>query len=113
MTDNTQLMILLALSQVLGWDVERVKPLILGPVGTQLTVTFQRVGNQVHGKRGYDVTMTRFPVELEYVQPRVLPACPKRLSCAQGSAQRSDHDAGNLYSLYCLLCCWTAEEVRL
>ena len=46
-------------TQVLGWDVERVKPHILGPVGSQITITFQRVGNQVAGKRSIDVTMIR------------------------------------------------------
>lgn len=45
--------------QVLGWDVERVKPLILGPVGSQITMSFQRVGNQVAGKRSIDVVMIR------------------------------------------------------
>jgi len=45
--------------KVLGWDVERVKPLILGPVGSQITISFQRVGNQVAGKRSIDVTMIR------------------------------------------------------
>jgi hypothetical protein len=32
---------------VLGWDVERMKPLILGPVNSTITMSFQRVGNQV------------------------------------------------------------------
>lgn len=49
--------------QVLGWDVERVKPLILGPEGSGITMTFQRVGNLVHGKRGFDVSMTRCVIE--------------------------------------------------
>jgi len=49
--------------QVLGWDVERVKPLILGPVGSQITMNFQRVGNQVVGKRSIDVVMIRQPVD--------------------------------------------------
>mmetsp|Transcript_32477 Transcript_32477/g.81865 ORF Transcript_32477/g.81865 Transcript_32477/m.81865 type:complete len:166 (+) Transcript_32477:149-646(+) len=49
--------------KVLGWDVERVKPLILGPEGSKITMTFQRVGNLVHGKRGFDVTMTRVVIE--------------------------------------------------
>ena len=45
--------------QVLGWDVERVKPLILDPVGSQITISFQRVGSQVAGKRSIDVVMVR------------------------------------------------------
>lgn len=49
--------------QVLGWDVERVKPLILGPVGSQITMSFQRVGNQVAGKRSLDVQMIHQPVD--------------------------------------------------
>lgn len=50
-------------AKVLGWDVERVKPLILGPVGSQITMSFQRVGSQVAGKRSIDVVMIRQPVD--------------------------------------------------
>jgi hypothetical protein len=50
-------------AQVLGWDVERVKPLILGPEGSKIIMTFQRVGNLVHGKRGFDVTLTRSVID--------------------------------------------------
>jgi hypothetical protein len=53
----------LSVAQVLGWDVERVKPFILGPVGSQITISFQRVGNQVAGKRSIDVVMIRQPVD--------------------------------------------------
>ena len=49
--------------KVLGWDVERVKPLILGQEGTPIVMTFQRVGNLVHGKRGFDVHMVRCVIE--------------------------------------------------
>ena len=55
--------------QVLGWDVERVKPLILGPVGAQITMTFQRVGSQVAGKRQIDVTMTRHLIDQNATGP--------------------------------------------
>ena len=30
-----------------GWDVERIKPLILGPEGSMLTLSFVRLGNLV------------------------------------------------------------------
>jgi len=48
--------------KVLGWDVESVKPLILGVEGSPIRMTFQRIGNQVHGKRMFDVNMVRQPV---------------------------------------------------
>jgi len=49
--------------KVLGWDVESVKPLILGPQGSTIVMSFYRVGNQVVGKRSFDVAMTRTPVD--------------------------------------------------
>jgi len=60
---QAHLLPLAVVTQVLGWDVERVKPYILGPVGSQITMSFQRVGNQVAGKRSIDVTMIRQPVD--------------------------------------------------
>ena len=47
--------------KVLGWDVESVKPLILGVEGEPIRMAFQRIGNQVHGKRMFEVTLIRKP----------------------------------------------------